>query len=348
MAGKTTWLHERCREKARRAVGICAALAFLALLPASCAWRDVRGAVFGATRADAAYFERATRGIVEVDAAGAVDTGVFRGQSMRSGAIEIPIHDERSRSYYAVPMGEQALVIETKDEPLGLVVGRLEGMPTDLRLSLPEGRFLPLVLRTDAPTRLGWIALVATVLGLGAAGYFGLRQAKIAADPALHRAARRVAEWGDPDELSAEIRGDIEEAPYRQAGKVFGARYFVHDAWGAFDVRRWADLLWIYPLRIQRRSYGIPVGASWYAVAHFRDGKCEFYGSEADVRAFVARAHVQAPWAAAGYDERTAEDFADRPGAFRTNVRKRREAMEAGTVPPSPQQAPRPAPRRKR
>jgi hypothetical protein len=322
---------------ARRQAGTQAAIASLVL--ALLAWgalsnlpylREVFSGPHALSATDLAA-GRGTQGWVKVQADKLHATGVQQITVRKKRGVE------RGRSvsaeYFLAEIGEKLVLVKGVPEQSAELEG--EFVPVDARalgeiFKGPELEKVKAVLHSrmidthdfsESGSTALWIGGLVAVFALG----WGLLGFMRFHDPKKHPAVKPLVAAGQGvlEAASHKIEQDL-ALPGRHlalgSGVTLTSEYAVHRSIFAFEVSAFADLLWAYKRVTRRKLYFvIPLGKTFAAQLHFRDGAIASAGKEPKVDealTFIANA---APWAVFGYS--------DEVKALYDNKQRRRELI---------------------
>lgn len=108
---------------------------------------------------------------------------------------------------------------------------------------------------------LGYLAIAAAVVFAFLVRY-GLPAAKHLQDLSSHPVVRRVASWGDPIGVAAEVEREARATQYKSAGWLVTNNYLIRSSFFTFDVLRFWDLVWAYKRVTTEWVNFIPMGRS--------------------------------------------------------------------------------------
>jgi len=245
---------------------------------------------------------------VSVTGVRATDTGLRQFEVTEEYGKEVSRRE--AASIYGLEVGDRLLIVQASgDMPLS-VEGVIAPLPDDidsLLFDTPEmqasrGRFYPFYLRTGSFRTPGYI-------GIGVAAVVIILLLVIAipawrgySNPTAHKAVARVASWGNPDTVSAQMEHEHRQ-PHLKCGGGWKLteNYLIRSSYFIFNVLRFDDLLWAYKHVTKHSVNFIPAGKTYSAFLIFRDGKAEAGGSQKKVDAVLQYASERAPWAIFGY-----------------------------------------------
>ncbi len=341
-----TWILQRCRQKAVRQMIIWAVIGTAALAVAALNTRYTRdfvGGPYDASESDLlriSNIEQAPHVFLRVRGTKLLNTGIQQISIRKRSGVEVG--REVSAGYFALVVGKHLLLVKTtSSSPATQLEGAIRPIEKDVHSELfrdPKAReamafFYPFQLETEGFRYPGYWAIgIALVLGVLFIKY-GLKAWARMRDPSLHPAAKRVAEWGDPISLSAEIEQESKNlVRHRLGSTVVTDKYILTDAWLTFQVLRLQDLLWAYKRVTKHYTYFIPTGKSFEAVLICYGGSAQFSGKENLVDEALQHAAQKAPWAAFGYSKELETTFNKKTAEFCAAIeeRKRQASATAG------------------
>lgn len=338
-----SWIARMCTVTSRRQflawlVAILAGIAFIALNA-----RYVRNFVEGPFPANADDLMN----VKDPDAAPNYYVSVASGKVFDTGIQEITTTTENgvetgkyvSAGYYAVIIGDHALIVKSASKPLRAAVGELKRFPVDLSTQLfsgSDGQELraaayPFYLDTSGFRDAGYWSIAIGCLFLFLSVRFGGRAWRRWRDVSKHPVLARVTEqWGDLLGASVDAERELSSAvAYRSGGVFLTNKYLIEKTFFGFNIFRFDDMLWAYKKVTQRRVNFIPTGKSYEAVLIFYGGGKRFSASEAKVHEVLAYASTKAPWAVIGYSKQIADVFKKHTADFCRQVEARRREVAA-------------------
>jgi hypothetical protein len=264
----------------------------------------------------------------------AIDTGIQQITIRKQGDTEVS--RSVSAGYYVLDLGEKLLIVKSASgQPLS-VEGELARIPADLDHQLfdtPEmqslrDRFYPFYLDAGSFRTAGYVTIALWLTFLGLAGWKVLPTWRKLQDLGSHPIVRRVASWGDPVQVSAEIKREWTSPGIRRHGSwTLTPSYLVKSSYFGFDVLRFWDLLWAYR-RVTKRSVNfIPIGKNYHAVFICYGGSATVQGSDKEVDEMLQSAAQRAPWAIFGYSDELQKAFNEHTRDFCLAVEERRRKV---------------------
>lgn len=219
--------------------------------------------------------------------------------------------------YYIGQIGDRFLMIRGHGEPDiktatltgGLVEPRqdvLDRVTSSPQTAPLKAKFLPMLLDTEDFRSNGHALLgIAGLVTLGAL-IFGLISMARVFRPRGHKALRALAASPEADitDVSRRIQADVEgrRAAKLKDGYQVTSSHLVRTSPFSFDLAPLSDLLWAYPVVIQKKMYGfIPTGKIHQVSLNFKDGTRTVKGREQQVQNAMAEIGRSAPWAMIGY-----------------------------------------------
>ncbi len=146
-------------------------------------------------------------------------------------------------------------------------------------------------------------------------------------DPLRHPFMKALARYGDAQTLSESISQDMAMSHTELKGGVHVTRRWVIFArGGSFQAARLQDVVWVYQLVTQHRSYGIKTGKTYAALVWDEQGKkIAFQGrQQANVTAALEAIAQAAPWAVYGYSADLNQQWQKNRADFIAGVKQRR------------------------
>jgi hypothetical protein len=334
-----TFVHRMSRNCYRRHMVMWAALSALGLFLVVGNLRYIENFVNGPFPMSGADLQQITdTGIsskyyVRVTGSQVIETGLQEITTKKKHGREVS--RQVSANYVALQVGDRFLLVKTASTPSLTVEGELAPMPAGLRQNLfgspeteaLEAQFHPFYLDTASFRFEGYVALGAGVVFLGLLVFYGGRAWKRLQRVETVPVVRRVASWGDPVAISAEIAREYVDPVFRDFSTRITDHYVVVNQLLYFDVFRLQDLLWVYK-RVTKKSFNfIPVGKSYEAVLNWRYHDATVKGNERDVENMLQEVSRRVPWAMVGYSEELEQHYTRTPDAFRQAVETRKQDL---------------------
>jgi hypothetical protein len=337
-----TWLVHACRTRAVRAFSTAVALlaiGLLLLVGQSRYFTNFFGGPYSATAQDLDAIHdpaAAPRYFVHVEGSRAIDLGLEEYE------VRTEYGRETGRTlkgrFYALEVGDRFLVVKTAGGVDTVVEGELRPVYGELESHLFSSaemravrqRFRPYFLDTGSFRAPGYWGLGLGSAFFALAGWWAARSWRRLRAPASDPLVQRVAAWGDPVAVSAEIAAE-RERPWRKAGHFeITEHYVVNASFYRLDVLRLGDLLWAYKKVIKKSVNFVPVGKDYQAVLACVGGTAEVQTKDAEVDEILHYAAARAPWAVFGHDKEIEQVFRKDPAGFVAAVADRRRQHEAG------------------
>jgi hypothetical protein len=272
---------------------------------------------------------------VRVSGSRAFDTGIRQITTTERGGVE---ESRRvSAEYYALQVGSRFLIVKSSSGEPTAVEGRLEPTPADLDRQLfgtPEMQaarpfVYPFYLDTDSFRLPGHCAIAASLVFLWLFCRKGIPAWRRLQDPSSHPVVARVASWGDPIAVAAEIERECRTPQIRSLGDwTITKNYLVQNSFLDFDVVRLEDLLWAYKRVTKKRVNFIPAGKDYHAILVCYGAAVTVQGSEQQVDEVLRYASRRTPWAVFGYSADLENLFKRRPQDLCLAVEDRRREIE--------------------
>lgn len=265
----------------------------------------------------------------------AMDMGIQQITIRKRGGTEVS--RSVSAGYYALDLGEKLLIVKSASGMPLSVEGELGRIPPDLDRQLfdtPEmqslrDQFYPLYLDAAGSFRTaGYVAIALWLTFLGLAAWKAVPTWRQLRDLGSHPVVRRVASWGDPVQVSAEIETEWTSPGIRRHSSwTLTPSYIVESSYFGFNVLRFWDLLWAYK-RVTKKSVNfIPTGKDYHAVFICYGGSATVQGSEEEVDEMLQSAAQRAPWAIFGYTDEVQKAFNEHTRDFCLTVEERRRKV---------------------
>lgn len=210
---------------------------------------------------------------VRVTGARAIDLGLQQITVEKRGGTEVSRYV--SATYYALDLGNKLLLVKSASgKPLD-AEGELEIIPPDLNYQLfsaPEMEefrevFYPFYLNTGSFRTAGYVTFSLWFIFLGLAAWKAVPIWRKLQNPSQHPVVKRVAQWGDPVQLSIEIEREFVSADVRRQDPwTLTHHYLIKTSFFGFDVLRFWGLLWAYKRASKRSVNFIPIGTGYSIV----------------------------------------------------------------------------------
>lgn len=267
-------------------------------------------------------------------------------EMIETGFQEITIRKkhgvERSRkvsaTYYMAAIGDRYLLVKAHDDKPPTA---LKGFLTEASGSVdkqffqdPEivkirSQFLPMMLDTEDFQTDGQIGMgVAALLGIGALVFGGVALARYR-NPGKHPAIRRLANWGNPEEVGAAIESELNSGKtLKMGGHVFTPNFLVRDQAMNFDVQALDEFVWAYKNVINKKVYYvIPAGKTVSVKLSTMNNTTEVTGKEDDVDAVLNFFVNYRPWVVVGYSDELEKLYKRKRNEFAALVKQRHEEI---------------------
>lgn len=341
-----TWVLRMCRQKSQRHLAGWGVALAIGLVFAGANTRYIHNFVsgpFALSPADLAQIadpEAAPRYFAQVSGTQVYDTGVQQITVRSRHGKEVS--REVSAGYYALEVGQKLLIVKSASGQPTQVEGELAAIPADLDrqiFSTPDmeavrASFYPFYLDAESFRTPGYwgIGIGLVFLGLFAVSLheFWPRYR----NPSVSPTAVRVAGWGDPIMLSAEIEREFRDSRAHRVGKwTLTDRYVIMSSFFGFDIFRLADLLWAYKKVLKKSTNFIPTGKDYSVVLICYGGQAEIPGSQKKVDALLQETAQRAPWAFFGYSQELETAFTKHQRDFCLAVEARRQELASQAQP---------------
>jgi hypothetical protein len=278
----------------------------------------------------------ASQYFVRVSGSRAFDTGIRQITTSERGGVE---ESRRvSAEYYALQVGSRFLIVKSSSGEPTVVEGRLAPTPSDLSRQLfdtPEMQaarplVYPFYLDTDSFRFPGYCFIAASMVFLWLFCRKGIPAWLRLQNPSSHPVVARVASWGDPIAVAAEIEREYRTPELPSLGDcTITGKYLVQDSVFAFDVVRLEDLVWAYKRVTKKRVNFIPAGKDYHAILICYGAAIAVQGSEQQVDDVLRYASQRTPWAVFGYSADLEGLFKRQPQDLCLAVEARRREIES-------------------
>jgi hypothetical protein len=334
-----TWILQMIRRTAQRQIAVWVVVLAILVGVAMSNRTYIKGFFQGPRKLEAAQLDSlddpdgTAAYYVTVTGTRAVETGVQEIEIRTTNGIETG--RSVSSNYVALDMGPRFLIVKTAASQPTSVVGELGPMPEDFvskffetkeMQAIRNTRFYPFMLDTVPFQRAGYIWIAVTVVLLALFAWKGVPALRDAREPELHPLAQRVIQWGDPIGTAAAIEREWHSPPVKKTrGWKVTENYLIQTAFFAFNVHRFADLLWAYKHITKHSVNFIPTGKTYAAHMHFQSGFAQVTGGELVINNLLQLMSQKAPWAVLGWSAELAQRFNKRNAEFRAAVAARKK-----------------------
>ena len=279
----------------------------------------------------------APRYFARVTGSKAIDTGIRQITVRKRAGVETS--RSVSGEFFVLMLEDRLLVVKGSSGPHTTTEGELLPLRGELDSRLfgtPDmqaikKRFYPFYVEEGSFRLPGYVAgAVVAVIGFFAI-WLGIAPLKQYLAPSTHPVALRVASWGDPARIAADIEQESRTPRHTRRPWRVTDTYLIQSAFFAFDLHRLSDLQWAY-----KRVTSSNTAKGYAAVLMLSDGKVEIGGPEKEVDAVLNSAAERVPWAVFGYSKEIEGQFnQNRPGFAATVEQRRRDwtAQQAGAKP---------------
>ncbi|HEV8096178.1 MAG TPA: DUF6709 family protein [Burkholderiales bacterium] len=276
------------------------------------------------------------RYFARVSGSKAIDTGIRQITVRKRAGVETS--RSVSGEFYVLMLEDRLLVVKGSSGPQQLTAeGELLPMRRELEAKLfntPDmqaikKRFYPFYIEDGSFRLPGYIAgAVIAVIGFFAV-WLGAAPLKQYLAPSTHPLAQKVASWGDPARVAAQIEQQSRAPRYKSVPWQITDQYLIQSAFFAFDLHRLTDLQWAY-----KRVTSSGTAKGYNAVLVMNGGSADVRGSEKDIDAVLDLAAERAPWAVFGYSKEIEEQFNKNRQGFAATIEQRRRdwAQQAGAA----------------
>jgi hypothetical protein len=190
--------------------------------------------------------------------------------------------------------------------------------------------FYPLMLIANGFREGGFVAIGFAVAVLVCLFFFARPAWIRLQDLSLHPAFQRIKSWGEIHATSMEAENEFKASVrYKARGLRVADRYVFKNAFFAFNVFRFHDLVWAYKLVTQRRVNFIPVGKTYTMVLVFNGGSLQIPGKQEIVDDMLRYAATRSPWAILGYSDQLKVHLKKNPVEFYAQIEARRDKLNA-------------------
>ena len=267
-----------------------------------------------------------------------------------SGYQEITVRKkhgvERSReisaNYHVALLGDRLLLVKAhKDTPTTSLTGYLKPISgkvdqsffDDPKVAKHRDRFYPMMLDTADFKGDGEIGLIVASLLILAAIVYGAIAFGRFRNPASHPLFKSTASWGEPDEVSAMLKTELDSGKtLKFGGYVFTPNFVVRDQQLNFDVQRLDDLLWVYKQVVQKKIYYvIPAGKTFSVCLNWMKQSIPISGKEENVDTVLHYLANHKPWILLGHSDELAKAYKKKRSEIAEVVAQRRREVAQAT-----------------
>ena len=244
-------------------------------------------------------------GLQEISQRKSKYTGEVKSETVTARLVAIKLSGDRTGSDRAV-----FVKLENEAPAANSATGTIENMSdlveNEIR-SLPDkDMILPVVVNAKQgyQTPGYWGLAIGGIGGLIGAINLG-RWKKHQENVSLHPISKQLSSHGQSEIIAHEIDrefADPQVIVHKQT-KISKNWLIQHNTYG-IELKKVADLIWIYFQVTNHRTNGIPTGKTFTVICHDRHGaKVEIPGSEEQVMALIDRIATLVPWAIIGYTD---------------------------------------------
>ncbi len=247
---------------------------------------------------------------------------------------------ETPQADYLVLLGKQRLLIVKA--PVGRAgertfVGKLCALPPELRGGIvdvtedPDARaaFLPMMLDATGFRGPGyWMLGIGVPLLMFSARNVGVAVSR-RSDPRGHPIYRKLAKYGDVDDVVARIHDDVEAvgaAPFERL--IIAPNWILRRTVFGLQVTPLDDVVWVYQKKIVQKTYFIKTGESYEVRWHLRNGREGGVGAKQEnALRILEQIHGMAPWVIVGHTAEIQALWSGRRAEFIALVDERRASL---------------------
>lgn len=260
------------------------------------------------------------------------DTGITYVSTSSSGV-------KTTQAYYlALVIGDRFLLVRSPTATIGkTVTGSLGNFSADVNTNVIakveantpslKGAFLPVMLDTRnflarGEVGLGLAAVLVLICLLGAGlAFFRLLM------PAAHPALKALKRFGDPEAVAREIDMDMAMNPELVGKHIRLTNHWLVSTRNGFQAVPFKDVVWVYKLVTQHRTYGIPTRKTFAARIYDRfSSAITIAEKEAGVNKIVEAVARRTPGVVAGYSNDILKLWNQDRVAFINTVDARRQS----------------------
>jgi hypothetical protein len=337
-----TWIERMFRRECIRRLSAWAALVLLTALMLTADRRYARNFLYGPFPAAENELSKITNPdsadhyFVKVTGSKIIDTGIQEIEIESSNGVE------KSRKvaagYYALQVGDRFLIVKSSTPISNAASGELVFLSGEIHNQLLSSvgpqrlkqDFYPLMLQANGFREGGYAAIGFAVAVLVCLFFFARPAWMRFKDLSLHPAFQRIKSWGEIHSTSMEAENEFKSSVrYKSSGIRVTDRYAIKNAFFAFNLFRFHDLVWAYKLVTQRRVNFIPVGKSYSAVLVFNGGDVQIQGKQQLVDEILQYAATRAPWAVFGFSDQLKVQLKKNPAVLYAQIEARRDKLNA-------------------
>jgi hypothetical protein len=179
----------------------------------------------------------------------------------------------------------------------------------------------------SAPFGVWMIALAATAI-FGLSAWYCAKALQRYRDIEKAPIWHRLAAYGQPQQLSAEIDQDCLAPPVKYKNLRLTQNWIIFRKFFSSYITPIADVAWVYELVTRHRTNGIPTGKTYSAVILGKHKQqITFQASRKKVDAVIAELNQRAPWAIFGFSEELRTTWNKNHPAFVAAVDERRRKL---------------------